>query len=186
MDWINQVRGILGKYVDRQPQTPAGVQPGVEHEADSGTVERDFDELLKRAPRESLVKALASAFRSNDTPPFGKMVARMFGQSKAGQKAEVLNRLLAINPPSASDEMLRMFSSRAITPEEAQSVPPAKVERIADEAARKDPGLIDRAAEYYLDHPNLLKTLGAGPLASAMRHIGEQLVERRPRALGLS
>jgi hypothetical protein len=186
MDWINQVRGILGKYVDRQPQVPPGVQPGVEHEADFSAVQRDFDELLKRVPRESLVTALATAFRSEETPPFGKMVAHMFSQSKDEQKAGVLNHLLAINPSSASDELLRFLSSRNITPEEAHAVQPGTVERIANEAARKDAGIVEHIASYYLDHPNLLKTLGAGPLASAIRHLGDQMVERRPRALGLS
>jgi hypothetical protein len=186
MDWINQVRGILGKYVDRQPQVPAGVQPGVAHDSDPSTVERDFSELLKRVPRDSFVTALAAAFRSDETPPFGQMVARVFSQSKDEQKAGVLNQLLAINPSEASDELLRFLSSRNITPDEAKSVQPGQVERIAGEAARKDPGVVDRIAGYYLDHPNLLKTLGSGPLASAIKHLGDQMVERRPRALGLS
>jgi hypothetical protein len=186
MDWINQVRGILAKYVDRQPPMPAGVQPGVAHDSDISTVERDFGELLKRVPRESFAIALAAAFRSDETPPFGQMVAHIFSQSKDEQKAGVLNQLLAINPPEASDELLRFLSSRNITPDEAKSVQPSQVERIATEAARKEPAIVDRIARYYLEHPNLLKTLGGGPLAIAIRRLGDQMVERRPRARGLS
>ncbi len=168
MDWINQVRGILGKYVDAQ------------HVADASSVQRDFDELMKRAPREAIVQALAATFRDPGTGTFAGHVAHLYRESKNPEKAGLLHQLLRFAPKEASDQLLDfMPRTREITPEEAAQVPPERVARLAGEAEKKDPSVVDRIGEYYAGHPNLVKTLSVGTLTTAIRSMGSRLTERR-------
>ncbi len=178
MDWFGQIRGVLSKYADRPPETPEGKQPPEMHAADESAVQRDFEEVAHRAPRSALAEGLADAFRSAETPSFGHSVAHLFSQSHGGLKAGLLNRVLSISPGSASREMLDFLASRDITPKEAQKVPPKTVERLANEAEQKDPGVVDRVADFFAEHPNIVKTLGIGTLAEVIASIGRR-AERR-------
>src|SRR5262245_61089428 len=63
MDWIQQLGGIL----DRYEAAPAGSVPP--------SVRDDFDRLSRVLPRTTLADGLAAAFRSERTPPFGRMLA---------------------------------------------------------------------------------------------------------------
>jgi hypothetical protein len=55
-----------------------------------------------------------------------------------------------------------------ITPEQAARVSPADVGAIAEHAEKKDPSIMDRAGEFYAQHPDLVKGLGAAALAIAL------------------
>jgi hypothetical protein len=178
MDWFGQIRGVLTKYGDRPPKPPEGKQPGVRHAADDSAVQRDFEEVAHRAPRSALAEGLTDAFRSAGTPSFGHSVAHLFSQSHPELKAGLLNRVLSISPESASREMLDFLASRNITPEEAQKVAPKMVERLANEAERKDPAVVDRVAAFFAEHPNIVKTLGIGTLAEVIASIGRRAGER--------
>lgn len=174
MDWPNQIRGVLSKYAERQPEVPEGNWPGALHTADASAVHKDFEEVAHRAPRSALADGLAQAFRMADAPPFGRSVAHLFSQADAAQKADLLNQVLSIAPASASREMLNFLTSRKISPEEAQTVPPQKVERLANEAERKDPAVVDRVADFFAEHPNLVKKLSIGTLAAVIASIGRR------------
>ncbi len=179
MDWINQIRGVLGKYAGGSPEQP-GPQPGVQHVADDSAVHRDFEQVAQKAPRSSFVQALADTFRGNDTPPFSDMVAHLFSRSNPEQKAGLLNRLITVSPASAADELLRLIGpNREVTTQEAANISPDIVKKIAGEAEKQVPSAVDRVSEYYAEHPNLVKTLGIGSLVSFMRRIGGQLGERQ-------
>jgi hypothetical protein len=64
MNWMNQIGGLLQQYAgaDRSPDS----------------AERDFDEVVRVAPREEVSHGLAEAFRSGQTPPFPSMLAQLF------------------------------------------------------------------------------------------------------------
>jgi hypothetical protein len=178
MDWLNQIRGVLSKYADRMPETPVGKQAAVLHTADVSAVHRDFEQVAHRAPRSALAEGLADAFRMPETPPFGQSVAHLFSHSDAALKAELLNRVLSIAPESASREMLNFLTSRKISPEEAQTVPAQKVERLANEAEKKDPAVVDRLAEFFAERPNVVKTLGISTLTAVIASIGHRAGQR--------
>jgi hypothetical protein len=165
MDWFGQIRGLLLRYAER-------------HASGESVVQRDFEEVARRAPRSVLAEGLANAFRSAGTQSFGQSVAHLFGQSQPGLKAGLLNQVLSISPESASREMLDFLASRNITPEEAQKVPQKTVERLANEAARKDPRVVDRVADFFAEHPSVVKTLGVGTLAEVIAGIGRRAGER--------
>ena len=42
---------------------------------------------------------------------------------------------------------------------------------IAQNAAKKDPSIVDAAAGFYAQHPTLVKAIGAGALALLVSHI---------------
>jgi hypothetical protein len=47
-------------------------------------------------------------------------------------------------------------------------VTPEQVREIAEEAHKKDPGVMDQVGSFYAQHPDLVKGLGGAALAIAL------------------
>jgi hypothetical protein len=144
-----------------------------------------FDEVARTAPSESLGNAIASMFRSKDTPPFGQAVGGLFSQSNPQQRAGVLNQIAQSLGPAALGAgggiLGRILGSGNspgavpnITPEQASQVSPEDVSVLATHAEQQHPSIVDRVGSFYAQHPTLVKTLGAGALAIAMSHMNRQ------------
>jgi hypothetical protein len=146
--------------------------------AGEGEVHAAFDQVAKEVPSTSLADGLAHAFRSDQTPAFEQMVSGLFGHSSGEQKAGILNQVLATLGRGGVTQALAgagglaglagMLGGGSITPQQAQQVPPEAVQVLAQQAAQKDPSIVDQAARFYAQHPTLLKTIGAGALALLM------------------
>ncbi len=174
MDWMNQLGGILQQYSGAQPnQAP-------------DTVDNDFDQFAQAAPQSAMADGLAAAFRSDQTPPFGNMVAQLFGQSNGHQRASILNTLIAAVGPTIISQVLSRSGSgsglagllsggqREITPEQAEQIPPEAVQQVAAEAEKKDPSVIDMISNVYAEQPTLIKTLGGAALTIALAKIAQR------------
>ncbi len=142
--------------------------------ASSADVHSTYDEVAPTVPRATLADAISHAFQSDQTPPFEQMVGTLFGQSNPEQKAGLLNQILAALGPNAAQALGTsgalagvggLLSSGTVTPQQAQQVPPKTVEVLAQQAAKKDPTIMDQAAGFYAQHPTLVKAIGAGALA---------------------
>jgi hypothetical protein len=142
--------------------------------ASSDAVHSAYDEVAHAVPQTTLAEGISHAFRSDQTPPFEQMVGNLFGQSNPDQKAGLLNQILASLGPNTAQALAAsgglaglagMVSGGTVTPQQAQQVPPQTVEVLAQQAAKKDPTIMDRAAGFYAQHPTLVKALGAGALA---------------------
>ena len=44
---------------------------------------------------------------------------------------------------------------------------------MANQAAQHDPSIIERAGNFYAQHPTLVQALGAGAAVLAMKHIAD-------------
>ncbi len=134
-----------------------------------------YDQVSAAVPQSTLADGISHAFKSDQTPPFQQMVSGLFGQSNPDQKAGLLNQLLAALGPGGAAQALGgsgglaglagMLSGGRVTPQQAGNVPPEAVEALAQQAARKDPSIMDKAAGFYAQHPTLVKTIGVGALA---------------------
>lgn len=134
--------------------------------------EEEAQKAISSASPAALAQGLKVAFKSDRTPPFGEMVSHLFGHSSGEQKAGFLNQLLSITPGGLADEVLGMFGGkRQLTPEEAQQVPPEKVQQLAAKAHDQDPSVVDHVSEFYSQHPSVVKTLGVGTLTAAVSHM---------------
>ena len=169
MSWIDEAAGLLQKYSGASPSSPP---------PDAAA---DFNKVAERAPSTEVAGGLAEAFRSGNTPPFGEMISQLFAQSDGSQRAGILNHLLAAAGPAASSagvlgslQAMLQGARPTVTPEQAQQVPPDTVRQLAEAAQKSDPSVIDRAGEFYAQHPILVKTLGAGALALIMSHISQR------------
>ncbi len=174
MDWMNQLSGILQQYNGAQPeQAPQ-------------TVDDDFDQFTQAAPSSAVADGLAAAFRSDQTPAFGQMVAQMFGNANGQQRAGILNTLVqALGPTILSQIMTRggglsglagIFGGgeKQVTPEQAEQVSPEAVQQLAAQAEKQDPSIIDRVSGFYAEHPTLVKGLGAAALTIALAKIAQR------------
>lgn len=173
MDWMNQLSGILQQYSGAQ----AGQAPD--------TVQDDFDQLSQQAPQSALADGLAAAFRSDQTPAFGQMVAQLFGNANGQQRAGILNTLISTLGPTLAAQLfsqgglsglagLLSGGQREVTPDQAAQVSPEAVQEIAEHAERKDPSIVDQVSNFYAEHPTLVKTIGAAALTIALAKIAER------------
>ncbi|HEY6050260.1 MAG TPA: hypothetical protein VIZ58_03365 [Thermoanaerobaculia bacterium] len=148
--------------------------------ASGGDLHANYDRVAKEVPTGTLAQGLSHAFNSDQTPPFENMVSGLFGQSNPEQKAGLLNQVLGALPPGTASQVLSSLglgslagaaASGSLTPQQAQQVPPEAVQTIAQQAAKKDPTIVDKAAGFYAQHPTLVKAIGAGALALLMSKI---------------
>jgi len=137
-----------------------------------------FHQFVQQAPPESLSQGLAAAFNANETPPFGAMVAHMFGHANAEQKTGIVNHLLHGLGPSAAAVLAGLGLSRLapqqtsaapnLTPEQASGLAPSQVEQIATQAKASNPGIVQTMSNFYAQHPVLVRTLGAVALSAIL------------------
>lgn len=132
-----------------------------------------YDQVANAVPGGTIADGLSHAFRSDQTPPFEQMVSGLFHQSTPDQKAALLDHLMAALGP---ERFAKVLSAAGITggdmsPQLAAKLSPETVQILAQQAAAKDPSIIDKAARFYAQHPTLVKTIGVGALALLMRNI---------------
>ena len=146
-----------------------------------------FDDVARTASPQDLGNGIAAAFRSEKTPAFGDMIGDLFGRSTPQQRAGILNQLVQALGAGALSQAAGGVLGRVlggagnaqtptITPEQASQVSPQDVGAIAEHAEKKDPSILDRAGEFYAQHPDLVKGLGAAALAIALgrMHSGQR------------
>jgi hypothetical protein len=174
MSWMNQLGGLLEQYGNMQ-SSPA-----------PDTVHDDFDQLAQQAPQSVIADGLAAAFRSDQTPAFGQMVAQLFANAGGEQRAGILNTLIRTLGPTLLAQVLSRGGGLGgltdllrggqgeVTPEQAEQVSPDAIAKIAEQAEQKDPSIIDRVSDFYSQHPTLVKTLGAAALSIALARIAQR------------
>jgi len=146
--------------------------------APTADVHQHFDEVAQQASPQDLGNGVAAAFRSDATPPFGQMIGNLFGQSNPQQRAGILNQLVQVLGSGALSSIAGGALGRAlggagnqtptITPEQAQQISPSQAATIAEHAEKTYPSILDRAGQFYAQHPQLVKGLGAAALAIAL------------------
>ena len=144
-----------------------------------------FDEVARSAPPQALGGGIAEAFRSNQTPPFGQMVAQLFGQSNPQQRAGLLNQLLSSVGPGmlagVGGGMLGKMLGQGnagnaqVTPDQAAQLTPQQVEQVATHAEKHDPTVVDKVGGFYSAHPGLVKTLGSAALSIALASVAGRM-----------
>ena len=166
-NWLNQLGGILEQY--RSNQSPPAPDQVNEH----------YDRVAQSAPPGALSQALASAFRSDQTPAFPEMLAGLFRQSDGQQRAGILNQLLASAGPLAASGLAERFSGLlkggSVSPQQANEVSPEAVQQLAEHAQKSNPSIIEQASSYYAQHPKLVQGHGAGALALIMSHMSKRV-----------
>ena len=137
--------------------------------------EQHFDAVAQTASREELGAGLAAAMRSEQTPPFGDMVGKLFEHSNADQQAGILNKILGNLGPSAFSSIAGNVLGKLmgpghapIAPDQASQLSPAQVSDIASHAEQTHPGIVDEVSNFYAQHSGLIKMLGGAALAVTM------------------
>jgi len=60
---------------------------------------------------------------------------------------------------------------KTVTPAQAEQIPPEAVQQLAEHAEKQNPSIVDRASEFYAQHPTLVQALGVGSLTMIMSHL---------------
>jgi hypothetical protein len=159
MSWMDGLNDVLQQY------------RGAPVSAPPQKVSADFDNVAQAAPPATLANGLAAAFRSPTTPDFPQMIAQLFGQSNGAQQAGILNHLMQ---SAAAAGLAVPPQGSSLTPQQAQQVSPEAVQKLAQQVEARDPSIIDKASEFYAQHPTLMKGLGAVALAVVMSHVSRR------------
>ena len=168
MDLMNSLSGILKQYSNPDPSQP------------SSDVDAHFDTVARTVPPDTMAQGISAAFRSDQTPAFGQMVANLFGRSDPGQKAGMLSHLLSAAGPGLVSRVLGgtslsgLATPAQVTPQAASELSPEAVSQLATEAHKQNPSIVDTVSGFYAQHPTLVKGLGAAALAIAMSHMSKR------------
>lgn len=138
-------------------------------------VARAFSHVAGDAPRASLAQGLASAFLSNETPPFGQLVSQLFVRSDPQLQAGLLNQLLDDVSPAmltalagSVGELFTDNGHAKLTPQQVEDITPPQVAEIATTAQQHNPGVVERVAAFFADHPQLVNSLDSASLKVAL------------------
>src|SRR5215471_17122500 len=112
MDWKSTIQDILQRYSGQAGG--AASAPADPHQ--------DYQEVAQAAPAHVVAGGISQAFRSDQTPPFPQMLAKLFSNSDPNQRAGLLNQLLGT------------LGQGSVTPEQAAEYSPAKVQQMAANA----------------------------------------------------
>ena len=144
------------------------------------------DSVTREASKADLRSGVTDALRSDDTPPLADMIGAMFDKATPEQRAQILNTLTEKLGPGA----LSGVAGGALAGHEGADTPPVSVDEakqistdqlrdVVTTAERHDePGVMDRLGNLYAEHPDLIKTLGAGALMVALASMKNNLLKR--------
>jgi hypothetical protein len=163
MSLADQLGAALEQY--RSGGAPANPQDAMQH----------YRQLAGQAPPSALSSALSAIFRSPQTGTFGQNLSSLFGKSDPNQRAGILNTLLASGGTGILSRLGLGPGTSQVSPQQAQQIQPAAVESAADHAQSQDPSIIERASEFYAQHPTLVEALGTGAaILAVQRMIGNR------------
>jgi hypothetical protein len=161
---LDDIKELLGQYA--KGTTPSG---------DAGT---HFQQVARSVDSSTLAGGIAEALRSDKTPPFSQLVSQLFASGSSEQKTAMLNTLLSAVPANQRSKIASMIpglggTSADLSAAPAEGVSPKDVQKLAQHVENQDSTIVDKMSELYAAHPTLIKTLGAGAMAIAMRKIAE-------------
>lgn len=165
---IFDIAGLLSQYTNASAANPPA------------NVQQDFEKVGQTASTSHIAEGLAQAFHSNETPAFGQMISTLFSNSTPEQRAGILSQLLPAlgsNLPAGLGSQLGSLlqgGSSQVTPSQAAQVSPQTVQELAEHAKQNNPSIVDQASNFYSQHPQVVKALGAGALALIMSHLSKR------------
>jgi hypothetical protein len=164
------IKEILQQYAERPTDT-----------------HQDFDEVAREVPKDVLADGMAHAMRSDATPPFGQLMGQLFGQSNPQQRAGILGELARAAGPAVLGKLGGLLggghaagaggattATPTISLADAQQVTPQQAEEIARAAEKQDPGVLDKVAGFYAQHPEVFKAVGGMALALALGRMAQR------------
>jgi hypothetical protein len=168
MAWMDEISDIVSRYASGAGgAAPVAANP-----------HQDYCSIANSAPPQVMADALSHAFRSDRTPDFPEMVSSLFRQSDPDQRAGLLGHLIEAAGPAAlaglpvQSTLADTFGGRqSIAAEAANQLSGDQVRRMANEAQKNDPSIIDRVSGFYAQHPSAVKALGAAAITIAIRRI---------------
>ena len=159
---------ILDRYADQRAES---LFPDAEME---------FEVVAQHAPDEVVSEGLADAFRADQTPPFGDMVARLFQRSDPEQRAGLLNMFVSAVGPGAfaggplGELVSYLRDGSPIAADEADAMLPHEVKAVAERALEHNPGVIERVSRFYARHPEVVRSLGREALTVALANMARR------------
>ena len=169
----------LGSLLSKYLNVPAGQS--------APDAENHFDQVAQQASPDVMSQGISDALRSDQTPSLGEMASQAFSKANPQQQAGLLNQILgSLNPGSLGSlgslggvlgGLVGQFGGgqAQVTPEQASQVSPQQVQDLANHAEQHAPGIFDKLGSFYVQHPQLVKTLGSAAVTVALAKIANRM-----------
>ena len=162
---LDDVKELLSKYA-------SGAAP-------AGDAATHFQQVAQTVDSKTLAGGIAEVLRSDKTPPFSQLVSQLFASGSGEQKSAMLSTLLSAVPSEQRAKILSMIpglggASADVGTPAPEGVSPKDVQQLAQHVEKQDGTIVDKMSALYAAHPMLIKTLGTGAMAIAMRKIAER------------
>lgn len=163
----SMAEGLLAAFADTQ-QTPSFAnQTASLYGASGGDTKAQVLNALLAVGGPMLMQKMAGGGGGG-----GSMLGGLLGGGGGGGITGMLGGLLGGGGPSMLEGLLG--GKQHVTPEIAAQVPDSVVEKLADQAAEQDPGIMGQLSQIYANHPTLIKTLGGAALTIAMSRMADR------------
>jgi hypothetical protein len=162
---LNAVKELLTQYA-------AGAVPA----GDAGT---HFQQVAQSVDSRTLAHGIATAMRSDQTPPFSQIISQLFASGSSDQRTAMLNTLLSAVPPEQRAQISKLIPGFGAALAGAQSqaganISPGGIQQLAQHVEQHDAGIVDKMSALYAQHPTLVRTLGSAAMMIAMRAIAQR------------
>ena len=162
---LNAVNELLTQYA-------AGAAPA----GDAGT---HFQQVAQSVDSRTLAHGIATAIRSDQTPPFSQIISQLFASGSSDQRTAMLNTLLSALPAEQRAQISTLIPGLSSVfagagSQAGANVSPGAVQQLAEHAEQHDAGIVDKMSALYAGHPTLVRTLGSAAMMIAMRAIAQR------------
>ena len=162
---LDDVKELLTQYA--VGSVPAG---------DAGT---HFQQVAQSVDSHTVAHGIATAMRSDQTPPFSQMISQLFASGSSDQRTAMLNTLLSVVPPEQRAQISTLIPGLgpAFAGSQSQAganVSPGAIQQLAQHVEQQDAGIVDKMSALYAQHPTLVRTLGSAAMMIAMRAIAQR------------
>jgi len=146
--------------------------------APTGDAAAHFQQVAQSVDSGTLAQGIAAAMRSDETPPFARLVSQLFASGSSDQKLAMLDTLLSAVSPQQRAQLSALIpgldaagTTGGIQP---AAISPAAVQTLAQHVEQHDSAIVEKMSSLYAAHPTLVKTLGTAAMMIAMRTIAER------------
>ena len=143
--------------------------------APPGDVGAHFQQVAQSVDSDALAHGIATALRSDQTPPFAQVASQLFSAGSGDQKMAMLATLWSSISPDQRAQLAALVpglgAGTSVTQDQAAAVTPSTVERLAHLVEQHDGGIVEKMSARYAAHPTLVQTLGTTAMMVAMRSI---------------
>ena len=136
-----------------------------------------YSQIAQQVPQQSLGAAIGPALSSLGNDEVQQRIHNSAQQMNPEQKGGLVQSLFGALSGGGGGNLAGILSQLGISPSVAsnpQSATPDEIAKMAGHAHATDPGLFEKATEFYSAHPTLVNALGTAVIAKVVGNLSRR------------